>query len=221
MKTFVDGLMLYEIVLLVLGGFLFLILCVGLLYYIIRKEPVGKLLLFFFVSIVMIGYPSITQITVSNDKIELTKLQKQVIADPENKASAEKMEQLTEKLEKRASTPEDLIQISTSNLLLGNSEKAASLANDAISAEKVISAEKQIPEEEKSDAESKSSVAQDIIKLAALQKKIAEINEDKPDKTALVDSLVENTHVNKDLIRLKPLIVDRAKRLPEIKKIKP
>jgi len=67
MKELLDGLLLYEITLLMLGVFLFLILSIGLLYYIIKKEQTAKLLFFFFIPIVMIGYPSITQITRSNN----------------------------------------------------------------------------------------------------------------------------------------------------------
>lgn len=132
MNELIDGLLLYEITLLVLGVILFLILSIGLLYYIIKKEQIAKLLFFFFIPIVMIGYPSITQITISNDKIELTKLQNQVLENPEDSVAVRKMENLTEKLEKRATTPEDLVQVSTSNLLLGNNEKAAELADKAL-----------------------------------------------------------------------------------------
>lgn len=132
MNELFDGLLLYEITLLVLGVILFLILSIGLLYYIIKKEQIAKLLFFFFIPIVMIGYPSITQITISNDKIELTKLQNQILENPEDSVAVQKMEQLTEKLEKRATTSDDLVQVSTSNLLLGNNEKAAELADKAL-----------------------------------------------------------------------------------------
>lgn len=151
MKDLLDGLLLYEITLLILGVILFLILSIGLLYYIIKKEQIAKLLFFFFIPIVMIGYPSITQITISNDKIELTKLQNQVLDDPEDSVAVQKMEQLTEKLEKRASTPEDLVQVGTSNLLLGNNEKAAELADKALAKDNT------------------SAAATDIKKLATLQ----------------------------------------------------
>jgi hypothetical protein len=132
MKNSFDGLMLYEITLLILGVILFLILSVGLLYYIIKKEQLGKLLLFFFIPIVMIGYPSITQITISNDRIELSKLQRKLLDNPQDSAAVQKMEQLTEKLEKRASTAEDLVQLSTSNLMLGNTDKASAFAEKVL-----------------------------------------------------------------------------------------
>jgi len=154
MKDLFDGLLLYEITLLILGVILFLILSIGLLYYIIKKEQLAKLLFFFFIPIVMIGYPSITQITISNDKIELSKLQNQVLDDPEDSVAVQKMEHLTEKLERRASSTEDLVQVGTSNLLLGNNEKAANLADKALTKDNT------------------SAEARDVKKLATLQESI-------------------------------------------------
>ncbi|MGM0620925.1 MAG: hypothetical protein ACQETJ_07770 [Bacteroidota bacterium] len=149
-----DGLLLYEITLLLLGVFLFLILSIGLLYYIIKKEQIAKLLFFFFIPIIMIGYPSITQISISKDRIELTKLQNQVLDDPEDSVAVQKMEHLTQKLERRASTTEDLVQVGTSNLLLGNNEKAANLADKALINDNA------------------SAAARDVKELATLQESI-------------------------------------------------
>ncbi|MBW6536279.1 MAG: hypothetical protein K0B11_14820 [Mariniphaga sp.] len=156
MNELFDGLLLYEITLLILGVILFLILSIGLLYYIIKKEQLAKLLFFFFIPIVMIGYPSITQITISKDKIELTKLQNQVLDDPEDSVAIKKMEQLTEKLERRASTTDDLVQVSTSNLILGNNERATELADKAL------------------ERDNTSLAAHDIKKMATLQESIKE-----------------------------------------------
>ena len=156
MNELFDGLLLYEITLLILGVILFLILSIGLLYYIIKKEQLTKLLFFFFIPIVMIGYPSITQISISKDKIELTKLQDQVLDDPEDSVAVRKMEQLTEKLERRASSTDDLVQLSTSNLLLGNNEKATTLADKALTKDRT------------------SAAARDIKQMATLQERIKE-----------------------------------------------
>ncbi len=157
MENLFDGLLLYEITLLILGVVLFLILSIGLLYYIIKKEQIAKLLFFFFIPIVMIGYPSITQITISNDRIELSKLQNKVIEDPEDSVAVQKMEQLTEKLEKRASTTDELVQIGTSNLLLGNNERAENLADEALTKDKT------------------NEAARDVKDMAILQQRIREI----------------------------------------------
>ena len=157
MNELFDGLLLYEITLLILGVILFLILSIGLLYYILKKEQIAKLLFFFFIPIVMIGYPSITQISISKDKIELTKLQNQVLDDPEDSVAVEKMEHLTEKLERRASSTEDLVQVGTSNLLLGNNERAAKLADKALTKDNT------------------SEAARDVKDMAMLQQRIKEI----------------------------------------------
>jgi hypothetical protein len=146
MNDLFDGLLLYEITLLILGVILFLILSIGLLYYILKKEQIAKLLFFFFIPIVMIGYPSITQISISKDKIELTKLQNQVLDDPEDSVAVQKMEHLTEKLERRASSTEDLVQVGTSNLLLGNNKKAANLADKALTKDNTSAAARDVKE---------------------------------------------------------------------------
>jgi len=127
-----DGLLLYEITLLLLGVILFLILSAGLLYYIIKKEQIKKLLLFFVIPIVMIGYPSIKEITISRDRIAFTKHLNDYIENPSDSTAKRNVALYTEKLEKRASNAEDIMEVSKSNLLLGNPERAVTLADKAL-----------------------------------------------------------------------------------------
>ncbi len=188
-----DGLLLYEITLLILGVILFLILSIGLLLYIIKKEPLMKLLMFFFIPIVMIGYPSITQITISNDKIELSKLQKKVLENPRDSVAVKKMEQLTEKLERRAKTTEALVQVSTSNLLLGNNVKAVALADMALTKDQT------------------SIAAKDIKSLATAQEKITDTEGIAKD-TVRVDSIFHGIRVTPEMTRLKPYLIQKSKR---------
>src|SRR5690554_2806483 len=115
MENIFSGLLLYEITLLVLGVILFLILSAGLLYYIIKKEQIKKLLLFFLLPIVMIGYPSIKEISISKDRIALIKNQEDLVNNPDDSVAIQKVEEITEKLESRASSAEDMVQISKSN----------------------------------------------------------------------------------------------------------
>lgn len=196
MNNLFEGLLLYEITLLILGVILFLILSIGLLFYIIKKEPLMKLLMFFFIPIVMIGYPSITQVTISNDKIELSKLQKEVIENPRDSVAIEKMEQLTQKLEKRATTPEDLIQVSTSNLLLGNNVKAVSLADQALTKDNTAAA------------------AMDIKRLATVQEQIQATPENMEDTTK-TDSIIRDIKVTQEMNQLKPYLIQKSRRTLE------
>lgn len=200
MNNLFEGLLLYEITLLILGVILFLILSIGLLFYIIKKEPLMKLLMFFFIPIVMIGYPSITQVTISNDKIELSKLQKEVIENPRDSVAIEKMEQLTQKLEKRATTPDDLIQVSTSNLLLGNNVKAVSLADQALTKDNTAAA------------------AMDIKRLATVQEQIQAAPENMED-TAKTDSIIRDIKVTQEMNQLKPYLIQKSRRSLELNRV--
>jgi hypothetical protein len=132
MTELFDGLLLYEITLLMLGVLLFLILSIGLLFYIIKKEQIKKLFFFFIFPIIMIGYPSIKEVSISKDRFTLTKYQEEYMENPEDSLAKKKVEEFTAKLEDRASSPEDIVQISKSYLLLGENKKASSLADKAL-----------------------------------------------------------------------------------------
>lgn len=188
MKSFLDNLHLYEIVLLFLGIFLFVILSVGLAYYIIKKEEFKKLLFFFPISIIMIGYPSIQEIRVEKDKITIIKYMDKVLENPNDIEVHEELARITKKLEKRASTPEDLKVVSVANLLLGNSEKVIELAD------KVIDKRTENKPEPREDSITKNTNIKtftEIRKLAILQ------NDFKKDSTILIDTMLFKQQLEK------------------------
>ncbi len=191
MKNLFDGLLLYEVTLLILGVILFLILSIGLLYYIIKKEQIAKLLAFFIIPIVMIGYPSINQISISNDKIELTKYQQQLIENPDDSVAMKKVETITEKLEERATSPKDLVQVSTSNLLLGNNVKAVNLANKALS------------------MDTNNLAAKDIKRLVAVQEHSTGTPETGKDTTK-TERAIADAKVTRDFSKLKPYLIHKS-----------
>jgi hypothetical protein len=194
MKDLFSGLLIYEITLLLLGVFLFLILCIGLLYYIIKKEQIKKLLLFFFVPIVMIGYPSIKEISISKDRIALIKYQELLVENPADSLAMEKVEEYTEKLQERASSAEDLVQISKSKLLLGNNKEAVAYANQALV---------------KDTANQK---ARDLRNLVNAQEKLEAQVRTQPSSirdTARLKSMIQDVEVTDDLNDLKPYMIKR------------
>ncbi len=132
MKSIFDNLYLYEIVLLFLGIFLFMLLCAGLVYFILKKGDLKKLLFFFPIPIIMIAYPSIQEIQIEKDKFALRKFSNKVIENPNDSIAQKKLLKITEKLEKRATDIEDIKAVAEANLLLGNSEKVIDLTNKAI-----------------------------------------------------------------------------------------
>lgn len=191
MNGIFSGLLLYEIVLLILGVFLFLILSAGLLFYIIKKEQIKKLLLFFVLPIFMIGYPSIKEVSISKDRIQLTKYQEQFIQNPGDSVARQKVEEYTEKLEDRASNSDDMVQISKSKLLLGNYHDAADIADKAVT------------------KESTNDEARKIRSLATLEKAVQE----QPDENAIkvqLDSIKKDLPVATDFQKLKPFLSQKA-----------
>lgn len=195
MADLFSGLLLYELTLLVLGVFLFMILCIGLLYYIIKKEQIKKLLIFFILPIVMIGYPSIKEISISKDKIALVKYQEQLIGNPADSVAREKVEEYTEKLEERATSAEDMIRISKSNLLLGKSKEAAAFAEKAIA------------------KDSTNQKARDIQTLITVQQKMNQRVSDNivsGSEVKQMDSLVNEVEVVEELNSLKPFLMRSA-----------
>ncbi|MCG2418338.1 hypothetical protein K8089_04830 [Aequorivita sp. F47161] len=205
MKNLFENLFLYEIVLLFLGIFLFLLLSVALVYYIIKKEEIKKLLIFFVISLLMIGYPSIQQISISADKFELTKVQEDYIENPNDSIAKQKLEALTQKLEKRAESARDILQISKSKLLLGNTDGAIEFANKAI--EKEYNENKQVKTPDISSDTLKPSLplvtiqAYQLKELAKFQNNITAESDTVGLKTKL-----QNMEVNQNLSGTKAVV---------------
>ncbi|WP_148639301.1 hypothetical protein [Aquimarina longa] len=176
MEKIFGNLHLYEIVLLFLGVFLFMLLCGGLVYYIIQKENIKKLLLFFPIPILMIGYPSIQEIQIENDKVALKKFSKEVIENPEDTIAKQELSKITEKLEKRAANVEDIKAVAKANLLLGNPDKAIDLTNKAIQINKGEPLKKILTDSMKSLEQQQSKenllTIEDIKAIATIQKKL-------------------------------------------------
>ncbi len=208
MKGLFDNLLLYEIVLLFLGVFLFLLLSFALIYYIIKKEEIKKLLLFFALPIVMIAYPSIQQISISSDKFELSKYQEAYIENPNDSVAKQKLEDLSAKLEKRAETPEENIQISKTKLLLGNPNEAIIYANKAIVKQREDNAS--APQKTASDTVINSSP---IIYSQAMQlKELAQFqnNISTESNTMTLNANLKNIDVNKNLEGTKSIVRKNA-----------
>ncbi len=136
MDKLFGNLYLYEIVLLFLGAFLFMILCGALVYYVVKHQNIKKLLFFFAIPIIMIGYPSIQEIQIESDKIAIKKFKERIRENPNDSVALKQTEILIGKLESRAKTTEDIAVISEAYLLLEKPDKAIVLADKAINKEK-------------------------------------------------------------------------------------
>lgn len=186
----------YEIALLFLGALLFIILSGALVYYVIKKEEIKKLLLFFPIAILMIAYPSIKELNISSDKLQLTKYQNQYENNPDDSIAKEKIEELTDKLTSRANSEEDLVQISKSNILLDEPEKALEIA------EKVIKKSKKKPV---------STIKDPYIKQAYQLKEIASIQQKTLNKKDTLESIknLNNLKLDPELTKISSVLKKR------------
>lgn len=138
MEKLFNNLYIYEIVLLFLGVFLFMLLCVALIYSLWKGQNIKRLLYFFVISIIMIGYPSIQEIQIEKDRIAFTKYKDQVRENPNDTTALANLEKILPSVEKRFTSPNDLIDLSEAYMLTENSQKAIEVANKGIQKEATI-----------------------------------------------------------------------------------
>lgn len=203
MKNLFDNLLLYEVVLMFLGVFLFMILSAALVYFIIKKRAIKSLLIFFIIPIIMIGYPSIQQISISADKIDLSKYQQAYIENPNDSIAKQQLETLAAKLETRAESPEDIVQISKTKLLLGKPEEAIIYANKAIEKQNLTNNNSSVTGTDPVNNPPPMiySQASQLKELAQLQNKIT-VESD----SAAVNAKLENLEVNENLKGIKAIV---------------
>lgn len=132
MKLF-DGLYPYEIVLLVLGVFLFVVLVIALVLLVTRGKPFGKLVMFFAISIIMIGFPGVQSFEISASVI---KIQKQTLALEQNPTDTDARESLSNAVasvsDRPLSDPRAVTTIAHAQLVLGNDDAAEARINKVL-----------------------------------------------------------------------------------------
>ncbi len=140
MEKYLDGLLLQDLVLIVLGTLMFLVLLGALVLNILRREPLNKFqILGFIIPAVMIAYPSIQKMAFSKDMIELEKMTTRVVEAPEDTMALQALEKKTQEVESRKpSSPDNLAKLSKSNYLLGHKDKAKMYADSALNRSKNI-----------------------------------------------------------------------------------
>lgn len=126
-----DGLFGYEVVMLILGSVLFLLLAFLLAWLIMKKRSYKQTLVFFIVSILMIGFPGIQKITYEQGKLKLEKITREINTD--NKEEINGLKKRIDVLEPRISSdPEGLVAIARANLVIGDTMKAMTAVTQAL-----------------------------------------------------------------------------------------
>ena len=128
MERLIEGLFLYELVLLTLGILLF----IALLVRVVIKDFNLTYGAGFLISLIFIGYPSIQSFSFSKDIVNVEKYAKQLAENPEDQGAEENLRQSLDKVEKRAGSADNLATISDAHLELGEEEKAEKFVEEAL-----------------------------------------------------------------------------------------
>jgi len=131
-----EGLLLYEIVLLALGVILFLALVWVLVYSVLRKRGIASLLFFFLLPVVMIGFPAIQKIKFDSGGVEIEKDIKELVEQPAGQTSPATAADLKAKLgdfkARAANSPTALLTIARAETALGDVAQSKVTIDQAI-----------------------------------------------------------------------------------------
>jgi tetratricopeptide (TPR) repeat protein len=180
--SFFQGLHLYEIVLLAMGLVLFLILLVLLVILVAQKRSFAKLLPFFAMTVVMVGYPSIQNFKLSQDGLEIDKYSAELQKDPTNQSARTALSSAVNRVAGRNwSDPATLTKIARAQLMLGSEAAAKANVSKALSADPHFGAavalntrieiEQQLPalaakvEQNPSDTQAKAQLQQNVAEI--------------------------------------------------------
>ncbi len=187
-----DGIQLYELVLMILGFILGLVLIFVFLFMALRGRTNLKLLYGFIAPIVMIGYPSIQSISFSKDVIKIDKLVQKVNENPSDTlAQRELIEQIQTLPKSRCLNSTDaLTTIADAQSALGLYDSAKVTIQKAI--ERNPDSEK--AQQSKQDIQEKWKIQKDFEhRVDEIKLNINDL-EKKPNDAKLLDSIA--THLN-------------------------
>jgi hypothetical protein len=179
MENLFDGLFLYEIILMLLGSILFGVV----IFLMVKSKELNKNhLMGISLAIVMIAFPSIKSFSISDGIINIERDLEELKKNPNDRTIEKSLEQDLGSIGDRPiNSAERLTTLSKANLELGKTEKASSLAKEALikqpknlqAAEviNVIEVEKKIEKvnSNPNDQQAKEELKADIKKLKGIQ----------------------------------------------------
>jgi len=132
-----NNLLFYELILIIAGSILFLALVFALIWNIIKGKSFVALLMFFAIPIVMIGFPAIKTISLSKDKIEISKLAQEVKNDPTDTTAKNTLQSSLENIniDRIKNDPEALMYVADAQYALGNYDTALYFINESLVAD--------------------------------------------------------------------------------------
>lgn len=136
MKLF-EGLLLYEVVLLLLGVVLFIALVGVLIYSVMRRRSIAPLLFFFMIPVVMIGFPAIQKVKFDKDGVEIEKEIKTIANQPAATppAATSELKAKVDQYKARAAnsnSPAALLTVARAEIALGEVAQSKTTIDQAI-----------------------------------------------------------------------------------------
>lgn len=120
-----DGLYLYEIILLGMGVLLFLLLSIAFVVLLTRSKPYGRLLPAFGLPIVMVGFPAIQSIEISSNTVKIQTNEDALQSDPTDKEVRASLTQAVSALSARPiRDPATSLTIARAQIALGHNAEA-------------------------------------------------------------------------------------------------
>ena len=119
-----EGLHFYEVVLLGCGVAFFVVLLFAFMRYVVKGKAVGGLFPFFFIPLVMIGFPGIQKIQFDKAKVEIETKSREVEARPANTQARKELEEKLESVSQRTKDdPETAITLAKGYAALGKTDQ--------------------------------------------------------------------------------------------------
>ena len=179
MGKLLDGLFLYELLLMILGSILFLAIITLILK---QKEITKNHLLALGIAIVAVGFPGIKSFSITDGILKIEKSIEELEDNPESQEVKEALEKGVVAVEERPiKNAERLVTLSEANLKLGHTEKAVTQAKTALESKpnletateviEVVEVEKQIENvrSNPSDKKAKAKLKNEVKKLEKLK----------------------------------------------------
>lgn len=130
-----EGLFFFEIVLLVLGAFLFFVLVFLLIYIVIKNQPAKYVVFLFPLPIVMIGFPGIQKVRFENGIVEIERRVQQLAENPGDASTRQELAKAVAEIEHRpVSDPKTRVTLAEAQMAIGDTAAAVTYLESALKA---------------------------------------------------------------------------------------
>jgi len=120
-----DGLYSYEVILLVLGAFFFVVLVVLLAVLVAKGRPYGKMAGFFVFPLIMMGFPGLKSVEFKDGVVSIERLTRDLQQNPTDGAKRAELKQKLNELKTRPATdPAAIASIGSAQFALGEHKAA-------------------------------------------------------------------------------------------------